>query len=197
MANARTRWLALPLLGLLGLSAAGCGGDELPPPEGFILAVKFVSLDPSVLTNLDINIEPQGMDENFMALAMPITFDQNGTITDDGPITYDVADDGVLEIDVTGSHVDGNSVDNGDGTFTFEFQMWSAVLECNAEGRDCQISQESRARTPAPLVTVIANRGDQVLGDERLFLTQWPLPVDGSANIEVQCRAGMATICQP
>ncbi|MGE0785180.1 MAG: hypothetical protein AB7S26_05785 [Sandaracinaceae bacterium] len=195
------RTIALLFASTLAASAlVGCGGDEIPPPQPFTLGIRFIAIDPTIISLLNINITPQGTDEHFMQLVAPLTFDENGTISDSGPITYDVATDGTLEIDVQGAHVASRSLDNGDGTSTFDFEMWSAVLACNDEGRDCEISQDSQSRTPAPLVTVVAERAGEVIGDERLFLTQWPLPLtmEGArATIEVNCRPAAVTRCRP
>ncbi len=184
------------LTGLLGLALlVGCGGDELPRPEGFILNITFVSIDPNVITDLDVNVEPQGMDEAFAALVMPIAFDENGVVSEDGPIRYDVADDGVLELDIRGDYVASHSMDNGNGTYTFPLQMWSAILDCNENGQDCDITQETRSRSPAPTARVIANRTGVVLGDALTNLPQWPLPVGSSGSVEVSCRATSVDRC--
>jgi hypothetical protein len=184
------------LLAALALSATQCGGEELPRPEGFTLSMRFTGLDPQVITNLNLNVVPQGMDERFMELVAPLRFDADGNLSDDGPIAYDVADDGALEIDVAGELVRDRVQDNGDGTFTYEVQVWSAILSCSEEGAECEFAQEARARTPTPQLTVIADRGAEAIADERLFLPAWPLPVGGGADITVPCRASAVDLCR-
>lgn len=190
--KALTRTFAL----CLAVALAGCGGDELPRPEGFLLNIELQSISPDVISNINVNLVPQGTDERFMALPGPLTFDPDGQLNPDGPITYLVADDGALEIDVTGAHVRDRAVDNGDSSWTYTMQIWSAVLDCNPEGTECDAVTEGRMRNPAPLMTIVVDRGAQVLGSNQQFLTQWFLPLGGSLDIEVPCT-DTTGLCTP
>lgn len=186
---------------LSGLLAAvlliGCGGDELPRPEGFLLSVRFSAIDPSVVTNLNVNVVPQGMGEAFMDIPGPLTFNQDGQLQTDGPFTYDVAADGALEIDVTGTYVNDNALDNGDGTSTFTMQLWSAVLDCNTDGTECEALPDGRSRSPAPRLSIFVDRGAEVIGEGFLDLNQWPLPFDGSGIVTAECRSDAVMRCRP
>ncbi|MCB9597139.1 MAG: hypothetical protein H6719_30730 [Sandaracinaceae bacterium] len=168
---------ALTQSALLGamclLLVTSCGGEE-PPPEGFHLELRLVSVAPSVLDSVQIRFEPQGTDEMFM-LVEPMSYES-------GAISIAADADGTLLMTISGSHITQFATDDGMGGFLYDLELWS---------------NDMRARNPAPSVRVVGLRGGEQIAEGFLFLPQWPLPLGQRSRVTVQCRMAVADRCVP
>ena len=160
------------LLALLALSSCG----EEPPPEGYELRMRFISLDPSVLENLRLTFTPRGTSERF-TMVEPMSYEG-------GAITLEVATDGVTELTIDGAYVAAHSTPDGTGAFQFPLEIWSSDLQ---------------PRAMPPGVLVVGNRAGEAIAEGYLFLPEWPVPLGENALIPVTCKADAASrgLCQP
>lgn len=156
---------------LLGLH--GCG--EEPPPEGFEIQLRFVSLDPVVLDNLRVQFIPDDT-QRFMFVE-PMSFE-------DGRVGLEVAADGVVILTLNGQLVAERSVPQGDGSFIYTLEVWTP---------------DTRVRNPAPAVRVTANRDLEVIGEGFLYLPSWPLELGANVLLPVSCTSSAVTrgLCRP
>ena len=161
--------ISMALLGLL----TSCGGEE-PPPEGYHLQLRFVSVDPSVFDQVQVRFDPDG-DEQFMVIE-PMSF-EDGAIN----LSVDTAD-GTLLMTLDGPHVNQRSVAQGDGSSIYDLEVWS---------------NDERMRSPAPSVRVVGLRGGEQIAEGFLFLPQWPLPLGQVSLISVTCRMAVSDRCIP
>lgn len=151
---------------------ASCGGEP-PPPEGFHLEIRLVSVAPSVLDSVQLRFEPQ-MDAQFTAIE-PMSYE-------DGAIGVSVDADGNLLMTISGSHIATFATDDGMGAFIYDLELWS---------------MDERARSPAPGVRVVGLRGGEQIADGFVFLPAWPLPLGQRSRVTVNCRSAVADRCVP
>lgn len=157
----------------LAVSLASCGGDE-PPPEGFHIELRLMSLDPSVLDELRLRFEPQGTGEMFFVEPMSFA---------DGAINISMdADARSLLMTISGENVAAFAVDQGDGSFVYDLELWS---------------NDMTARTRPPGVRVIGLRAGEQIAEGFLFLPQWPLPLGNRSVVNVPCRMAVSDRCVP
>ncbi len=155
------------------LLCASCGGEE-PPPEGYHLELRFVSVDPSVFSEVQVRFEPDGMEQ--FTFVEPMSFE-------DGAIRLSVDSmDGTLLLTLDGAHVNQRAVDQGDGSSVYDLEVWS---------------NDGVMRTRAPSVRVVGLRGTEQIAEGFLFLPQWPLPLGQISRINVACRPGVSDRCIP
>ncbi len=158
---------------VIALFAASCAGEE-PPPEGFHLELRLVSVAPSVLETVQVRFEPQGAGETFTAIE-PMSFE-------DGAIALSVEPDGRLLVTIDGAHINQFAVDDGMGGFIYDLELWS---------------DDEMGRAPAPSVRVVGLRGGEAIAEGFLFLPQWPLPLGQRSRVTVQCRMAVMDRCVP
>jgi len=160
-----------PLLAAVLALATSCGDDTPPPPEGFHLNLRFMSLDPTVLDRVEVIFEAQGTGEEFMAIE-PMSYA-------DGAITLEV-DTNRLTMTIAGSNIAAFAEDQGDGSYVYDLEVFS---------------DDEVPRTPAPSVRVIGVRGGEQIAEGFLFLPQWPLPLGQTSVVNVPCRMAVADRC--
>lgn len=164
--------LRAALLAVAMLSMVSC--TSAPADPGFELRLRLVSLDPAVLDSLRLTFNPDS-GQSFM-MVEPMSFE-------DGAVNLEVAADGVVVITIAGAHVASLAESQGDGSFIFPFEVWTA--------------DETR-RAPAPSVRVVGVRGSEAIAEGFLFLPEWPVPLGDSVLIPVTCLAdpGSRGLCQ-
>lgn len=155
------------------LALNGCG--EEPPPEGFEIQLRFVSLDPVVLDNVRVQFIPEDT-QRFMFVE-PMSFE-------DGRVGLEVAADGVVILTLNGQLVAERSVPQGDGSSIYTLEVWTT---------------DTRVRDPAPSVRVTANRDLEVIGEGFLYLPSWPVELGENVLLPVSCTASAVTrgVCRP
>ena len=166
-----TRSLPCLVFGLtIGALVGSCGGDP-PPPEGFHLEIRLVSVAPTVLDRIELRFEPQGTDEQFMAIE-PLSYE-------DGAIGVRVdADRLILTID--GAHGARFATDAGMGAFVYDLELWS---------------DDERPRSPAPTVRAVGLRAGEAIAEGFVFLPAWPLPLGQTSRLRLECRMAAADRC--
>ena len=160
---------ALAFTALLSLGAS-CGGE--PPPEGFYLQLRLLNVDPQVLERVEVRFEPQGMDEQFMAIT-PMSYE-------DGAIGLRVEPDGRLVVTVDGAHVARFATPDAEGAYLYDLELYS---------------DDERPRTPAPSVRAVGLRSGEPIAEGFLFLPQWPLPLGQRSRLTLQCRMAVSDRC--
>lgn len=161
-------------LGLFALLLASCGSAP-EPPEGFLVNIRFISLDPAVIDDMRLRFDPpEGM-----------SFEPQDEMTfEGGAIVVRIDTDGSLIMTITGAHVRASLVPSPDGTqMIYPLQIWS----------------DDPAMNTAPLVIGSVSRSGEVIGDGTVFLPAWPPPLEASVGLGIQCTstAAAAGRCTP
>ena len=155
--------LTAALATLTALGAGSCGGD--PPPDGFELRLRFLSLDPVALDSVRLTFSPA--DPQTFMMIEPVSYEG-------GAIDLRVESDGVLVMVIAGSHIADFAVDQGDGSHIFTLELFS---------------DDTVMRSPTPGVRVVGIRAGEPIAEGVKFLPQWPLQRGGSDLIPVPCTA--------
>lgn len=161
--------LALALLGLCGCASAP------PPPAGFTLAIQFGSVNPVAIDTLRITITPRpdaAGDHAFM--------DVFPTMYEEGGVTVDVEDDGVLVLSITGDYVRSHLVNDQPLMPRFEIELWS---------------DDDGPRREGPQVRATVVRAGEQIATGAAFLPGWPLELGASSQINVPCSPTYTTQC--
>jgi hypothetical protein len=165
----KTRFASLALLSVL----VSCGPPPPEPPEGFIVAVAFESIDTAIVESIRIRFEPP--DTTRFATVEDTTFEG-------GAITLSQDPDTSLVFEIAGDHVRDHLTPSPDGLSMFyELQVWS---------------DDPVMRNAGPLVRGTAYRSGSQIGEGTVFLPSWPPPIEVEESCNgTTCRARLAIIC--
>lgn len=159
--------LALALLG-------ACETPPMdPPPEGFRLVVRFVSVDVAVIDGVRLRLQPP---DGARFATVP------DTMFEDDRITLRSDSDSSLVFEIDGQHVRDHAVLAPDGTSTiYELQIWSDDPVMRADG---------------PLVIGSASRSGADIAQGTAYLPAWPPPVEVEGMCEgTTCTSQIAIEC--
>lgn len=169
-----------PLLAAVLAFATSCTDDTPPPPEGFHLNLRFMSLDPTVLDRVEVTF--QAPDDTTFMMVEPMSYA-------DGAITLEVTSsitggppDRII-MTLRGDHVaavaDGP---RGDGSYMYDLEVFSN-------------DETERSGMDVPGVRITALRGGEVIAEGFAFMPDWPPPLGQTVVINVPCRPGATDRC--
>lgn len=164
---------------------AGCGPPPPTPPEGFTIAVRFVSLDIAVLESVRVRVQPPPT-TRFAEI--------DETQYESGGITLRQEADSSLVFELTGAHVRERAMRAPGGPeMIYEMQVWS----------------DDPVMMTGPLLLGSAMRSGTAIGEGTVYLPSWPPPIEdeegrcsGSAcqaTLSITCTAQAASmgLCLP
>jgi hypothetical protein len=154
---------------LLLLVLAGCGD---PPPDGFTLAIRLVSIDPEVIDTMRLSFTPQ---MGAFTVVPDAEFE-------DGLITTRVEDGGeALVMEIDGEHVRAHATRPDGAQYLYELQIWS----------------DDETTNSAPRVLGSVLRDGESIGSGQGFLPGWPPPLGSTGQLAIECSSASVDRCTP
>jgi hypothetical protein len=151
------------------LLLAGCGD---PGPEGYTLAIRFVSMDPEVIDRLRLTFTA-ATGQRFAA--------QEEMAYEGDQIRVRVESDGVLVMEIDGEHVRSHyTLPDGEQAL-YELEIYS----------------EDPTMNTGPVILGSATRDAMFIGQGSARLPEWPPVLGGVTQLAIQCgtEAAAAGLC--
>lgn len=156
---------------LLVLFAAGC--QSTPAAEGFQLAFQLQNVSSASVEMMRVTISPR-------TDSGPAAFEEIPTTSyEDGAVTVDVDDTGVLVMTITGDYVRSHIVNDDALNPRFVLEVWS--------------DDEAMRMGPQVRGTVI-KAGEQIATGQA-YLPMWPLALGATTQINVPCGPTFTAQC--